>query len=74
MPLQAPNVADCMPVYGEQQVAALYARLLARAVRIDALGLQVAAIFDPPNAIGRTGEAAALLEIDRCEDDRSHAD
>ena len=73
LPLQAADVGDVPAFDGNQLIAGLDAGLLAGTVYIDALGPQVAAGFDPPNAVVRSNIFTVFLEIDPGKGNRRNA-
>ena len=69
MPFHCADIGHIAAANGQQPVARLDSRFLARTISIDPLGAQMAAIFYPPNAIIGSKNFPFLLEIDPSEND-----
>ena len=73
LPLEPADVGDRASVNREQQVAFFDAGLLAWAVDVDPLGLEMVATLDPPDAVVGNLDFAIFLEVDPGKDDRRYA-
>ena len=70
---QAANVGYVAPVNGNQAVALLYARLLARAISVHPLGPQMAGVFHPPDTVVGGDKLPLFLKINPREDNGGNA-